>query len=120
MPNIGYHTRLYSDPTKKITGGSFGGSHDIDTMNRLVNAHFTVIIKPSGYPVFVDREGREVMLYTTVDVASTKKGVEAIKQYRIAKAAQEAIDDERYEAEKEKIESLMDGMSTDEIIRRLS
>ena len=81
MKNIGYHTRLHLNNSVKVVGGSFGGSLDIETANRLVNAHFTVIVKPSGRPVFVDREGREVSLYISVDPEATEKGKEAVKVY---------------------------------------
>lgn len=36
--NIGYHTRLDGENSKKISGGSFGGSFDMETVERLVCA----------------------------------------------------------------------------------
>lgn len=86
--NIGYHTRLYIDNSVKVTGGSFGGSIDLETVERLSRL-FTVTVKPSGTPVFVDREGREVRLYLSVDCAHTEKGREAIKAWRAARHAEE-------------------------------
>ena len=69
--NIGYHTRLINNNASKVCGGSFGGALDLETANRLVNTHFNVIVKTSGTPVFVDREGREVSLYMSVDPSLT-------------------------------------------------
>ena len=58
--NIGWHTRLYSDNKVKVSGGSFGGNIDQETVERLVKAWFTVNIKPSGAGVFVDCELRRL------------------------------------------------------------
>lgn len=79
--SIGYHTRLHSDNRVKVVGGSFGGSIDQETVERLAHL-FKVVIKPSGTAVFVDKEGREVALYLSVDPASTAIGREAIKQHQ--------------------------------------
>lgn len=110
--NIAYHTRLSSDNTKKIVGGTFGGQIDQDTVERLVRNHFDVVVRSSGYPVFVDKESREVSLYLTVRPADTEKGKLAIKAYNLAKSA--IIDEEETE-----IEKLLDELSHDEILRRL-
>lgn len=118
--NIGYHTRLLSDNTVKVCGGSFGGTLDIETANRLVKAHFDVVVKPSGHPVFVDREGREVRLYVSVDPAMTTKGSEALKLWRVEKARLDAEAELQHEAQQEELESAMAGLSHEEIIRRLS
>jgi len=113
--NIGYHTRLYSDNTKKVVGGSFGGQIDQETVERLVNAHFTVKIKPSGHGVFVDREGREVSLYFTIDALSTEKGRQAKSQWN--KEQQEI---ERLEEGKQKlVDELLSNYSNDELIKLL-
>lgn len=117
--NIGYHTRLYSDNKVKVTGGSFGGQIDADTVTRLVKSHFTVMVKPSGSCVFVDREGREVSLYVSVDAKETAAGKAALKAYNEAnrKAWEEAEKNER--DAQEEIDSLLDGLSHEEIVRRL-
>lgn len=117
--NISYHTRLYSDNTRKLVGGSFGGSIDIETANRLVNSHFTVVIKPSGHPVFVDKEGREVSLYIHVDAASTEQGVKALAAWRAARTKQDREDQARRELERAEIEELMANLPPEEIVRRL-
>jgi len=116
MKSIGYHTRLYSDNTFKVSGGSFGGSMDGDTIERLVNNGYTVTIKPSGIPVFVDVNGREVMLYVTIDARECEKGKEAIEKHRLEQRARQ----EKGEREQSVIESLMAGLSYAEIISRLS
>lgn len=114
--NIGYHTRLYSDHNVKVVGGSFGGQVDQETIERLTRL-FTVVIKPSGTPVFVDREGREVRLYITVDPASTNIGKKAVLEYNEKRRAESAKALET--AQEEEINSLMQGMSHEEILRRL-
>ncbi len=120
MPNIGYHTRLYENNTFKVFGGSFGGLLDTDTANRLVNTHFSVVIKNSGTAVFVDKEGREVSLYITVDASSTDKGIAAIKQWRKERYAREALEATERELHEGMINDLMEGLSYEEIVRRLS
>lgn len=117
--NIGYHTRLIRDNTVKVCGGSFGGTLDYETVNRLVKSHFTVTVKPSGHTVFVDREGREVSLYLSVDAELTAKGMEAKKAWLIEKRLQEAAEEKLRENQTEELDSLMSGLTHEEIIRRL-
>ena len=119
IKNIGYHTRLLIDQTK-VCGGSFGGSLDLETANRLVNRFFNVIVKPSGHPVFVDREGREVRLYFSVDPDMTTKGEAAVKAWRVEKNRQEEEDEQRRAEQQEEIDSAMSGLTHEEIIRRLT
>jgi hypothetical protein len=117
--SIGYHTRLYENNNQKVCGGSFGGAIDTETIERLVNNHFSVIVKPSGTPVFVDRQGREVSLYLTVDVKNTEKGKIALKEWYAERERLQAIQEEKEKKELEEIDTLMDGLTHDEIIRRL-
>jgi len=119
MKNIGYHTRLYSDNSVKICDGSFGGSLDMDTVNRLVKSHFSVVVKPSGAAIFVDREGREVCLYIAVDAGATTEGIKALCAWRAERAKQLALDEELQESREQEIEDLMNGPSHEEIVRRL-
>lgn len=108
--SIGFHTRLYGQNSVKVTGGSFGGALDLDTANRLVRNHgFTVIVKPSGNAVFVDREGREVHLYFAVDASQTDAGKAALA---VDRKAREAVAREE-ERKRQEIESLLDDMSPD-------
>lgn len=120
MKNIGYHTRLISDNTKKICGGSFGGEVSIETANRLVNAMFSVVVTPSGTARFVDREGREVSLYMSVDPSATDKGKVAMAKYHADKKIKDAVEEARCKDNQDTIESLMEGLSDEEIIARLS
>lgn len=113
--SIGYHTRLWSDHRVKTSGGSFGGCIDQDTIERLVKAHFTAVVKPSGSVVFVDRAGREVSLYVSVDASDTTIGKAAL-------AVWQKEQDKKAEREIEKqdeIERLLDELSSDEIMSRL-
>lgn len=114
--NIGYHTRLDSNNTVKVCGGSFGGSFDWETVERLVKAHFTVKIQPSGRAVFVDKEGRAVSLYFSVDPDMTLAGKAALAEDRKAREEAQRIEDEK----QGQIDELMSGLSNDEIIRRLT
>lgn len=113
--NIGYHTRLSGNNTVKVSGGSFGGNIDMETIERLVNAMFTVTIKPSGRAVFVDRQGKEVSLYISVDPEKTTKGKAAKTEYQKVLAQKQAIEEQK----KQEIEELMYSMSNDEILKRL-
>jgi hypothetical protein len=117
--NIGYHTRLVSDNKVKVCGGSFGGALDIETANRLVSAQFTVIVKHSGRAVFVDRAGREVSLYISVDPEATDKGKEAVTQGRVERRKRQAENEQREAKHQEQVEQLMSGLTNEEIIRRL-
>lgn len=113
--NIGYHTRRVEDGTK-VTGGSFGGAVDMETANRLVNAHFEVVVQPSGRPVFVDKQGRNVCLYVSIDPATTTKGMVAIKAHYKEQARQEALNKQK---EREELEELLADLEPSEAIRRL-
>lgn len=114
--SIGYHTRSYNNNSVKIVGGSFGGSIDMETVNRLVKSHFTVKVKPSGRAVFVDNKDREVSLYVSIDPSETDAGKLALTEYRKASAKFE-----QEEAEKrERIQEILDSMSADKALRLLS
>lgn len=119
MKNIGYHTRLDNNNTIKVVGGSFGGSIDMETVNRLVMSHFTVVVKNSGRPIFVDKQGREVSLYLNVDAGSTEKGAEALKAWRVELAKRLEEEEDQAERNQEEIDHLMEGLSHEEIVRRL-
>lgn len=116
--NIGYHTRLYSNPNTKVTGGSFGGSIDMETVNRLVSS-FKVVVKPSGTPVFVDKEGREVFVYISVDARSTEKGKAALREHSVMKEKLEVARQNNAEREEQEIEDLMSVLTHEEIVSRL-
>lgn len=102
--NIGYHTRLYGDNTTKVVGGSFGGAIDMQTVERLVRAHFTVTVKPSGATVFVDKQGREVRLYFSIDPGTTTAGQAALREDRAKRMRQAELDrdiEERQQQERD-------------------
>ena len=117
--NIGYHTRKYGNDSVKLSGGSFGGSLDMETVNRLVDANFTVTVRSSGTPVFVDRNGREVRLYVSVDVCKTRSGERAIQAWREESRRQAERDRQRREQEEGEVERLMADLTHEEIVRRL-
>ena len=117
--NIDYQTRLYTDPNIKCVAGSFGGGIDIETVNRLVNNNFDVVIKPSGFPVFVDRKGREVYLYLTVSPSITEKGKKVIEEWTAAERKREKELEKQQEQMREEIDSLIDSMGYDEAIKKL-
>ena len=119
MNNIGYHTRLFADNTRKIVGGSFGGSLDMETANKLVNSQFEVVVKDSGRAVFVDSSQREVTLYISVDAANTTKGMAALKLWRTERERLYEAERKRSEQETEEIGQLMGHLSHEEIVRRL-
>lgn len=114
--SIGYHTRLSTNNTVKICGGSFGGSLDLETVNRLVKHHFTVKAKPSGSLGFVDSEGREVSLYLSVDPEDTEAGILVRAELNRAKAEERHAEARKWQ----QIAELLDGMSVDEAIQKLS
>ena len=116
--NIEYHTRAYRDSTVRLTGGSFGGHIDQETVEGLTRL-FSVTVLPSGTPIFVDRHGREVRLYITVDACNTTKGKEALKAWHAERARLEAEEAARTEPNEAEIADLISGLSHDEIVRRL-
>jgi NAD/NADP transhydrogenase alpha subunit len=114
--SIGYHTRLDGRNTVKVTGGSFPGTFDLETVNRLIKSQFTVKVQPSGRAVFVDKGGRAVSVYITVDPDQTEIGKLALAEDRKARD-----DRERAECDKAaQVEKLLSTLSHDEIIKRLS
>lgn len=117
--NIGYHTRLHNNNTVKVCGGSFGGTIDNETVERLVKSHFTVAVKHSGSVVFVDRAGREVSLYLAVDASATEAGKAALKAWHEANRKIWAEQEEQEHFANLEIDNLMDGLSYEEIVRRL-
>lgn len=114
--NISYHTRLDCNNTVKVVGGSFSGSFDMETVNRLVNSQFTVRVKNSGRAVFVDGKGNEVSVYVVVDPDTTEAGKLAIAEERKTRAALQAVEDEK----QARINELLSNLSDDEVIRRLT
>lgn len=113
--NIGYHTRRIEDGSK-VTGGSFGGSINVESVNRLVNAHFEVVVQPSGRPVFVDKQGQQVSLYLSVDPRCTEKGLAALKAFHKERAV---LDKQREEERRREIEELLADLPYEEALRRL-
>lgn len=117
--NIIYHTRLYGNNSVKCSGGSFHGLIDVQTVERLVNMRFTVRVKPSGTPVFVDREGREVYLYLSVAPETTDKGKEALKAWREERNKRFREQVERDEEQEQELQEIVSALGHDEAMRRL-
>jgi len=111
--NICYHTRLVKDGSK-VVGGSFGGAIDQETVERITRL-FSVVVKPSGTPVFVDNQGREVNLYFHINPEDTVKGNIAIKAHRL----KEEREQNKIREQREELEELMAGLDYEELIRRL-
>lgn len=104
------------DGKSVIRSGAFPGPLSVDTLNKLVSTHFSATVRPGGLPCFADNSGKEIRLYVTVDAALTDCGQEALRRYyaeRRAREREESLKEER-------IKTLMDSMTTDEILRRLS
>lgn len=116
--NIGYHTRLRATD-EKIVGGSFGGRIDQETVERLMRL-FDVVVTSGGTPVFVDREGREVRLYLTVDPGKTEKGKVALQQWREENEKKLAEEEAKQEEQNEHLAHLLSRMTYEEAVRRLS
>ena len=114
---IGYRTRLVSSDMK-VCGGSFNGRIDQDTVERLTSM-FDVVVPALGTARFVDREGRQVRLYISVDPEKTEKGRKALAEYRLERDAAVRRGEELREAQQEQIKNLMAGLSHEEIVRRL-
>ncbi len=110
--NICYHTRLHDAQHTKVTGGSFGGSIDMETVNRLVKAHFTVQYTNSGRAVFVDKNGRPVSLYITVNPESTEVGKQAWEGQR----AQRLEKQRQEEAKEKELKDILDFMTTEQAL----
>ena len=117
--NIGYHTRLVGNNTVKVCGGSFGGAIDMATVDRLVSAYFTVEVNSTGRAIFVDREGRRVRLYLSIDAEDTTMGKEAIKVWRVADNARREKEAELSANQEGEIDDLLGSMTHEEAVRRL-
>jgi len=118
--NIGWHTRSYQDNTQKLSGGSFGGDFSLQTVERLTKVFFTVRIRPGGFATFVDRSGRDVSLYFKVDPESTTLGQEARAKWNVEQLSLMAAREKLEAEQRREVEDLMDGLSHEEIVRRLS
>lgn len=110
--SIGYHTRSRENANVKLTGGSFGGALDTETVERLTKAHFTIKMLPSGSLTFIDKEGRSVWLYVSIDPSMTEAG----KRLLADDAAKRQADARRLE---DRLNELLDGMTAEEAIKRL-
>ncbi|MNI48182.1 hypothetical protein D3C85_1183080 [compost metagenome] len=67
-------------------------------------------------PVFVDKEGREVTLYITVDPFATDAGKVAQAEYLKEQEKLQQVERDK----SARIDELLSGMSNDEILQRLS
>ncbi len=117
--NICYHTRLSGNDSVKLSGGVFGGSIDLETIERLTKNHFKVIIKNSGHAVFVNKNHQEVNLYIKVDPNITTIGKEAKNKYLEEQKKKLIQEEEQENIKKNLINELIDTMSLDEIIKKL-
>lgn len=112
MKSIGWITRDSNNDNVRLGGGSFGGSIDMETVERLIKAHFTLQMRPSGSPTFVDREGRHVRLYLSIDPRMTDEGQRLIERDAIERrSAASAMED--------RLSDLLEGLSIEEAIKRL-
>lgn len=119
--NICYHTRAASGENvgQKLVGGSFGGAIDQDTVERITRL-FSVKIRPSGTPVFIDDKGREVNLYFSIDPRNTEKGKEALRAYNHEQARKWEEEEAIREKQEEEIKSLLSNFTNEELIQKLS
>jgi cell wall assembly regulator SMI1 len=108
MTYIHYHTRR-ANTDEKITVGAR------DSMSALLN-DYTVIIQPSGRPVFMDDKGRHVNVYMRLNPEDHSEYPAAVKAYHRDQqiAAQLAKD------RKEQIDKLLNDLSDEEILERLT
>lgn len=116
--NICFHTRL-EGTDQKTTGGTFGGSIDQETVERLAKAWFTVEVSATGRPVFIDRQGRKVSAYIYVDPADTEIGKKALSTWRSERNAKQRELEKQEAAQQAELDELMGGMTHEEIIRKL-
>lgn len=117
--NIGYHTRLV-DTDVKVKGGCFGGSLDGETVNRLVTSHFKVEVSNSGHPYFVDKQGRRVRLYLSVDARNTPQGMAALKAWHREQEQAAKKEAELFSQQQAELQAAMAGLSHEEVMRRLA
>lgn len=106
---IYYHTRLDGTDTKLV-----GGAREGTLQNILED--FTVEFTPTGRATFVDSKNRKVNLYTKVDPSEHQGYTKACTDYQ---KKQRDMEEEISERQK-KIEKLLNALSDEEIIRRLS
>ena len=106
---IYYHTRLDGSDTKLV-----GGAREGSIQNVL--GDFTVEFTATGRLTFVDSKNRKVNLYTKVDPSDHPGYPKARADYQ---KKQRDMEEEIADRQK-KIEKLLNALSDDEIIRRLS
>lgn len=116
--SIVYHT--HSMDGVKLCGGSFSGVVDMETVNRLVRAYFTVSVSNSGRAIFIDRKGSEVLLTLTINAGSTDAGAAAVKAWRIEQKARAEEAARTEEMQRMELEALLRGMSHADAVDRLT
>jgi hypothetical protein len=106
---IYYHTRLDGTDTKLV-----GGAREGTLQNILED--FTVEFTPTGRAIFIDSKNRRVNVYTKVDPSDHPGYAKARADYQ---KKQRDVEEEISERQK-KIEKLLNALSDEEIIKRLS
>jgi hypothetical protein len=106
--SIGYQTRLDESDSTLVQSGSFGGSIDQSTVDRLVNNNFDVAVRPSGRCVLVDRQGRQVQLYLRVDPSKTVKGKAVYAAWREQECKRLAAETANEEHLREELDTMID------------
>ena len=118
MKPTSYHLRRVSSG-QKIVGGTISASlTSLDSAAEWLAERSQVVISPSGIAQFT-YGGTPVLVYLSVDPAETAQGKEALRQWRIDKRNREDAEAERNADFEREIEDLMDGLSQEEIVRRL-
>lgn len=117
--NIGYQTRLDGADSTLLSSGSFGGSIDQSTVDRLVNNNFDVKVLNSGRPVLVDRQGRRVRLYLSVDPLRTEKGKAAYHWWLEHERTRRAAEADREEKLREELDAMVDQIGLATVLAKL-
>ena len=113
-----YNLRRVSDG-QKVVGGTVPKSYTtLDQAAEWLVDHAQVAVNGSGRVGFL-YGGSPVLAYLSVDPADTTQGKEALKQWRIDQRNREDAEAERNADFEREIEDLMDGLSQEEIVRRL-
>lgn len=79
-----------------------------------------VKISPSGRSIWVDKQGREVDLYLCLSPELTVRGRELLQVARKERAEREAEEQARVTALEEHLSALLDSMTPEQAIERLS
>jgi hypothetical protein len=118
MNSFCYHTRCYRSGSK-LSGGTIHADNYQDAIEK-ISRMFQVAMTPTGNLYYIDKQNRDVYLYISIHPEYTINGIEQVKSIRAERTKRQQIAYTEEERKRVQLESILDGISIDEAIEKLS